>query len=72
MRSSVLPVARMRLRRGCVGVGSEGGEIARDEMEDECAWKRNVSVNVVLGGGDVVALTALVGNVAVRPWRTRS
>jgi hypothetical protein len=61
----------MRLRRGCVGVGSDAGEIAREEIEDECAWKRKVSVNVVLDGADELDVE-VEGNVAVRPWRTRS
>lgn len=51
MRSSVLPVARMRLDG--VGVllvlacGSEVGEIARLRTHEPWAWKRKVSVNVM-------------------------
>lgn len=71
MRSSVLPVARMRFVGWDVVevvVASEGGEMARLRMQDPCAWKRKVSSKATVG---------LVGSrgratVACRPWRTRS
>jgi hypothetical protein len=46
MRESELPVARVILEDSV-----EGGESARQRMEEACAWKRNVSENdeAVLG-----------------------
>lgn len=71
MRSSVLPVARMRFV-GCGGVevvlASEGGEMARLRMQEPWAWKRNVSLKVTVG---LVGWTGRA-TVACRPWRTRS
>ena len=61
MRESELPVARVILEDLV-----EGGERARQRMEEACAWKRNVSENdnVVLGLsllGDCCASDGSVG-----------
>lgn len=73
MRSSVLPVARMRLWV------SEGGDSARHFTAEVCAANRNVSVT----GRGFAAASSLVfafgglsswseGSVAAKPWSTRS
>ena len=71
MRSSVLPVARMRFVVGWEGVEAVGGEMARLEMEELWAWKRKVSVKVTSVGLEEVAVCG-GGKVAVSAWRTRS
>jgi hypothetical protein len=77
MRSSVLPVAS---RTFCdwPGVGTEGGERARQRMAELWALKRKVSANeavlaVVLSFDYDFAFGVDDGfTVAVTPWRTRS
>ena len=71
IRSSVLPLARMTFWE-CLSVDAEGGEIARQRIADECALKRNVSVNSILLLFPGETCVGFLGIFAVRPCRTRS